>query len=160
MTVAIIALGSNLNNPIQQIQDAIKKIIALPQIHSLKLSSLYQTTPIGYVDQPDFINAVARIETHYSAPELLARLQEIEQLFGRERSFRNAPRTLDLDIIDYNNEIWYSHHLTLPHPQAHKRAFVIYPLAEIEPDYILSTHGTAQNIAKLLNHEGIKIIPI
>ena len=101
MNTAVIAFGSNLENPIAQVQNALVAVATLPQIGSLKTSSLYRTTPVGYADQPDFINAVALVETSYSAMELLQQLQQIEQQFGRQRSFRNAPRTLDLDIIDY-----------------------------------------------------------
>lgn len=101
MNTAVIAFGSNLENPIEQVQNALAAVAALPQIGSLKISSLYRTAPVGYTEQPDFINAVAIVETSYSALQLLQHLQQIEQRFGRQRSFRNAPRTLDLDIIDY-----------------------------------------------------------
>ena len=105
MNTAVIAFGSNLENPIAQVQNALAAVAALPQIGSLKTSSLYRTTPVGYADQPNFINAVALVETSYSAMKLLQQLQQIEQQFGRQRSFRNAPRTLDLDIIDYTQTI-------------------------------------------------------
>jgi len=100
MNTAVIAFGSNLENPTAPGQNGTAAVVALPQIGSLKSSSLYRTAPVGYAEQPDFINAVALVETSYSAMELLQQLQQIEQQFGRQRSFRNAPRTLDLDIID------------------------------------------------------------
>lgn len=145
--IAIIAFGSNLNQPIEQVQQAMQAVAQLPEILSMRTSSLYRTAPVGYADQPDFINAVAQIETHYTAPELLAQLQAIEQQFGRVRTFRNAPRTLDLDIIDFNHETHQSDVLELPHPRAHERGFVMIPLAEIAPDYPLGEHGTASEIA-------------
>ncbi|ULJ60875.1 2-amino-4-hydroxy-6-hydroxymethyldihydropteridine diphosphokinase [Wielerella bovis] len=157
MKTTIIAFGSNLQNPAEQIRRAIVAVSALPKIGSLKTSSLYRTTPVGYADQPDFINAVAIAQTDYTAAELLTELQAIEQQFGRERSFRNAPRTLDLDIIDYNHEIYQTDTLILPHPRAHERSFVMQPLAEIAPDYTLGKHGTAAQIAAELGHDGIQL---
>jgi len=135
MNTAVIAFGSNLENPIEQVQNALAAVAALPQIGSLKISSLYRTAPVGYTEQPDFINAVAIVETSYAALELLQHLQQIEQQFGRQRSFRNAPRTLDLDIIDYAQTASNTPELQLPHPRAHERGFVMLPLAEIAPDY-------------------------
>lgn len=156
MNTAIIAFGSNLDHPIEKIHQAIATVSALPQISSLKTSSLYRTAPIGYADQPDFINAVAIAQTHYNAIELLHELQMIEQQFGRQRSFRNAPRTLDLDIIDFNHEIHQTDILTLPHPRAHERSFVMIPLAEIAPDYVLQPHGSTYLLAEKLGTEGIE----
>lgn len=153
---AIIALGSNLNNPIEQVQHAIAAVTALPRISNVRASSLYRTAPMGYLDQPDFINAVAIITTDMNASELLAQLQQIEQRFGRQRSFRNAPRTLDLDIIDFNHEIYQTEHLILPHPRAHERGFVMCPLAEIAPEYALGEHGTAQMLAQTLGDAGME----
>ena len=98
------------------------------------------------------------IDTDLSADELLTVLQNIELRFGRERSFRNAPRTLDLDIIDYQHEAYQSERLTLPHPRAHERSFVMIPLAEIAPDYLIGEHNTAAQLASGLGNEGVKIL--
>lgn len=157
MTIAIIALGSNLDNPAEQVRQAAQRIAALPEMVSFRLSSLYVTAPVGYAEQPDFINAVAQIDTTYSAFELLRELQNIEQQFGRVRTFQNAPRTLDLDIIDFNNENVNAPDLILPHPRAHLRGFVMLPLAEIAPDYVIGEYGSAADIAANLGYEGVRI---
>lgn len=154
---AIIALGSNLENPADQVRRALVALQNLPHIQSIRTSSLYRTAPVGYTEQPDFINAVALITTDLTdAHKLLHDLQAIEQQFGRERHFRNAPRTLDLDIIDFNYEIHTSDTLTLPHPRAHERSFVMQPLAEIAPDFVLPHHGKAADLAEKLGNHGIE----
>lgn len=157
MKTAIIAFGSNLDKPQEQVQHAAQCVASLPDIHSFLMSPLYRTTPVGYADQPDFINAVAQIQTTVSAEELLVLLQQIEQKFGRVRSFANAPRTLDLDMIDYDHQIMHTDTLQLPHPRAHLRGFVMLPLAHIAPDYVIGTHGTAAELATQLGKEGIEI---
>ena len=141
-------------NPTAQVQNALAAVVALPQIGSLKSSSLYRTAPVGYAEQPDFINAVALVETSYSAMELLQQLQQIEQQFGRQRSFRNAPRTLDLDIIDYTQTISNAPELQLPHPRAHERGFVMLPLAEIAPDYPIAHFGTGATACRKIGQRG------
>lgn len=151
---AVIAFGSNLQQPAEQVRRAAAAVAALDGVRLLRLSSLYRTAPVGYTDQPDFINATALVESDWDAETLLRALQNIEQAFGRERSFRNAPRTLDLDIIDFNGESLHSSSLTLPHPRAVERAFVMYPLAEIAPDYVLNGQ-TAAEIAAALPSDGI-----
>ncbi|MCP2040398.1 2-amino-4-hydroxy-6-hydroxymethyldihydropteridine diphosphokinase [Neisseria sp. HSC-16F19] len=137
---AIIALGSNLAEPVAQIHAAVAAIDALPHTRVTAVSALYRTAPVGYTGQPDFINAVLQAETALAAADLLAALHGIEQAAGRERSFRNAPRTLDLDIIDYGGQVHDSDTLQLPHPRAFERGFVMIPLAEIAPDYRLPGH--------------------
>ena len=155
-SIAIIALGSNLAQPIAQIQAALAQIAQIPHTQLLKTSSLYQTAPVGYANQPDFINAVCIVETTLSGINLLQTLQQIEQQFGRERHFRNAPRTLDLDIIDYAQQSSDDALLTLPHPRAHQRSFVMMPLAEIAPDYRIGQHGTAAELSARLGNQGIQ----
>ena len=130
---AVIALGSNLDHPSEKVQAALQAIDAHPQIAVQRISSLYRTAPVGYADQPDFINAVCLVDTTLSAQALLAALHDIEAAFGRERSFRNAPRTLDLDIIDYAHCRYSSDALTLPHPRAHERSFVMLPRPKSPP---------------------------
>lgn len=155
---AIVALGSNLEQPAQQVAAALRTIAAHPHIRLVKSSSLYLSAPVGYADQPDFVNAVCALETALSGVDLLAELNQIEAEFGRERTFRNAPRTLDLDIIDYNGESSNDPHLTLPHPRAHERSFVMLPLAEILPDFVLGEHGKAADLAAALGSEGIALL--
>lgn len=154
---AVVALGSNLNQPEKQVEAALAAISAHPQIELKSVSSLYITAPVGYTDQPDFVNAVCIVATALSGRELLAALNRIEDDFGRRRSFRNAPRTLDLDIIDYNGESSSDPVLTLPHPRAHERSFVMRPLAEIAPDYQIGEHGRAADLAEKLGGTGIRL---
>lgn len=153
---AIIALGSNLENPAAQVTEALKKISEHEGITLIKASSLYATDPVGYTDQPEFINAVALIETSLTPEALLTQLLEIENQFGRVRSFANAPRVLDLDLIDYNHQQQNTEFLVLPHPRAHERAFVMKPLAEIAPDYCLGNLQKAEQILATLDLAGIR----
>ena len=154
---AVIALGSNLAEPARQVRAALSAMAAHPQIQIEKTSSLYMTAPVGYDDQPDFVNAVCSVRTPLDGVSLLAVLNRIEADFGRERTFRNAPRTLDLDIIDFDGISSDDPHLTLPHPRAHERSFVMKPLAEILPDFILGGHGRAADLAAALGDEGISL---
>ncbi len=140
---AYIGLGANLHDPIAQVEYAISELDCLPATRLVARSSLYATTPVGYVDQPDFVNAVAQIETLLAPRVLLAALLDIEQRHGRERSFRNAPRTLDLDLLLYGNAHFDEDHLTLPHPRMTERAFVLLPLTEIAPKIGIPGHGLA-----------------
>ncbi len=131
---AFIALGSNLENPISQIQQAFDELRQLPDTCLMSHSSLYKSAPVGRLDQPDFINAVALIETHLAPHDLLKALLDIEHRHGRVRESLNAPRTLDLDILMYSNVKCHDKTLTLPHPRMSQRAFVLKPLFEIAPD--------------------------
>lgn len=155
---AVIALGSNLAEPARQVRAALSALEAHPQIQIEKTSSLYLTAPVGYDDQPDFVNAVCSVRTSLDGVSLLAVLNRIEADFGRERTFRNAPRTLDLDIIDFDGISSDDPHLTLPHPRAHERSFVMKPLAEILPDFVLGGHGRAADLAAALGDEGIRLL--
>ena len=155
---AVIALGSNLAEPARQVRAALSALEAHPQIQIEKTSSLYLTAPVGYDDQPDFVNAVCSVRTSLDGVSLLAVLNRIEADFGRERTFRNAPRTLDLDIIDFDGISSDDPHLTLPHPRAHERSFVMKPLAEILPDFVLGRHGRAADLAAALGEEGIRLL--
>ena len=155
---AVIALGSNLAEPARQVRAALSALEAHPQIQIEKTSSLYVTAPVGYDDQPDFVNAVCSVRTSLDGVSLLAVLNRIEADFGRERTFRNAPRTLDLDIIDFDGISSNDLHLTLPHPRAHERSFVMKPLAEILPDFVLGGHGRAADLAAALGDEGIRLL--
>lgn len=155
---AVIALGSNLAEPARQVRAALSALEAHPQIQIEKTSSLYVTAPVGYDNQPDFVNAVCSVRTSLDGVSLLAVLNRIEADFGRERTFRNAPRTLDLDIIDFDGISSNDPHLTLPHPRAHERSFVMKPLAEILPDFVLGGHGRAADLAAALGEEGIRLL--
>jgi len=159
MSTAYIALGSNLENPIAQVKQAIQDFKKIPNTHVIKASSLYQTAPIDCVEAaPDFINAVVEVDTLLSPAELLAALLVVENKAGRQRPFPNAPRVLDCDLLLYENEEINTSQLTLPHPRMHTRGFVLLPLFEIAPHLSLANHG---KIALLINEQlltGIKKI--
>lgn len=141
--IATVGLGANLNDPAAQVEYALTELDRLPDTRLLARSALYASAPVGYVDQPDFINAVAQIETGLAPRALLAALLDIEQRHGRERSFRNAPRTLDLDLLLYGNAHFHEDGLTLPHPRMTERAFVLRPLLEIAPNTVIPGFGPA-----------------
>ncbi len=141
---AFIGLGSNMADPAAQLVSAMNAIDRLPQTRVLARSGLYRSAPIGFLEQADFINAVVRIETSLSPHELLQALLALEQLQGRTREFQNAPRTLDLDVLLYDDLQHHEHGLTVPHPQMHKRAFVLQPLLEIAPDCVIPGVGTVR----------------
>lgn len=132
---AYVAIGANLGNAQATVTQAMLDLEALPGTQVMARSSLYRTAPIG-AGGPDYINAVAAIATALTAPELLRLLQHLEQVAGRERPYRNAPRTLDLDILLYGSACIDSPSLTIPHPRMAERAFVLMPLAEIGPDLV------------------------
>ena len=131
---AFIGLGSNLEDPRGQLLRAFAEIEMLPDTRLVARSSLYRSAPLGYPDQPEFVNAVAKIATALMPQALLQALLEIEHRHGRERIFRNAPRTLDMDVLLYDDKQLHEHGLTIPHSQMHLRAFVLQPLLEIAPD--------------------------
>jgi len=143
---AVIAIGSNIGDTKANLDLALKMLREATDVK--QVSSYYSTKPVGYIDQPDFLNAVCIIETELPAMALLAMLQGIEKVMGRERKIKWGPRTIDLDIIQYGDLISKAEELTLPHPRAHERKFVLEPWHEIEPDAILLTHG---KISDLLN---------
>jgi 2-amino-4-hydroxy-6-hydroxymethyldihydropteridine diphosphokinase len=134
VTVAYVGIGSNLDDPRTHVVKALDELDELPHTRVVKKSSLYRTAPMGYANQPDFINAVARLETGLPAERLLAELQGIEARHGRKRSFPNAPRTLDLDVLLYGDLSLCSCELEIPHPRIQERAFVLQPLLEIAPE--------------------------
>lgn len=140
---AFVALGANLDDPADQVERAFPELARLTQTRLVARSALYLTKPVGYTEQPDFINAVALIETALSPRQLLDELLAIEQRHGRRREFRNAPRTLDLDLLLYNGLVMHEPGLTLPHPRMHERAFVLAPLVEIAPDCLIPGVGLA-----------------
>lgn len=141
--LATIGLGANLNDPAAQVEYALADLDRLPATRLISRSGLYASAPVGYVDQPDFINAVAQVETLLAPRALLAALLDIEHRHGRERSFRNAPRTLDLDLLLYGDAHFHEEGLTLPHPRMHERGFVLLPLLDIAPDTTIPGRGRA-----------------
>lgn len=144
--VAYIALGSNLREPQQQLQAGFAALARLPDTQLIARSSLYRSAPVGYANQPDFVNAVAAISTTLLPRALLEALLSIEREHGRVREFPNAPRTLDLDIALYGEHVVNEPGLTVPHPRLHERAFVVVPLAEIAPDAQVPGRGRARDL--------------
>jgi 2-amino-4-hydroxy-6-hydroxymethyldihydropteridine diphosphokinase len=142
MQRAYIALGANLGNPVATLNDAIDVLVALRGSLFVAVSSLYRTAPVGLKRQPDFINAVVAVKTRLEPRELLEELFAIEARFGRERSVKNAPRTLDLDLLLHGETALDEAGLTLPHPRMHERAFVLAPLAEIAPQLVIPGRGS------------------
>lgn len=140
---ACIALGANLDDPLAQLRAASAALAELPETRLLRCSSFYRTAPVGIRGQPDFINAVALIETRLDAHALLDRLQAVEQRFGRRRDYHHAPRTLDLDLLLYGKQTSRDPRLELPHPRMHLRAFVLVPLLEILPGCRIPGRGSA-----------------
>ena len=127
---AYIGIGANLGDAQQAVRQAIDDLAHVPGVQLLTASSLYRTAPIDS-SGPDYINAVVALQTTLSAPDLLLRLQALENGAGRERPYRNAPRTLDLDLLLYGDACIQSEHLVVPHPRMWQRAFVLLPLSEI-----------------------------
>jgi 2-amino-4-hydroxy-6-hydroxymethyldihydropteridine diphosphokinase len=135
---AYIGIGSNLDSPVQHVQSAIGALGLLPDCFLAARSGLYRSAPLGPVDQPNFINAVAAIMTTLDAPELLSNLQNIENDHGRVRGSEHwGPRTLDLDLLMYGKLIQDDPRLILPHPGIPERNFVLLPFAEIAPDVVI-----------------------
>ena len=145
MTLAYVGLGANLGEPRRQLQAALEEMGQLPKTTVTASSGFYRSAPIGHTEQPEFLNAVAELQTDLSAVALLEGLQKIESRHGRQRTFRNAPRTLDLDLLLFGQETVASARLTLPHPRMHERGFVLMPLAEIAPDIAIPGKGKARD---------------
>jgi 2-amino-4-hydroxy-6-hydroxymethyldihydropteridine diphosphokinase len=133
--MACVALGANLGDAVATVRQALHDVAGLPQTQIFKASSLYRSAPYE-AQGPDFINAVALVQTQLSPHELLHALQALELQSGRERPYKNAPRTLDLDLIFYGDVALATPELTLPHPRWQERAFVLQPLAEVWPERV------------------------
>jgi 2-amino-4-hydroxy-6-hydroxymethyldihydropteridine diphosphokinase len=140
--LAALGVGANLGDPRTAVRKAIEDLAQLPGTVTVAVSSLYSSAPLD-ADGPDYVNAVVQVRTDLSPDALLAALQAIEQQAGRERPYRNAPRTLDLDILLYGEHRVDREDLQIPHPRMWQRAFVVLPLAEIAPDLVSSAHVQA-----------------
>lgn len=146
MSLAYVGMGSNLDGPQRQVTQAFSELDAIPRTRLVKRSSLYRSEPIGHAAQPEFVNAVAAIDTSLAPEGLLGELQAIEARHGRRRGLPNAPRTLDLDLLLYEDRVVASPRLTLPHPRMHERAFVLKPLVELEPGIAIPGRGRALDL--------------
>ena len=150
-----IALGSNLKNPKKQIKDGIQSIKKIDGVQILSKSKLYETPPVGILDQPNFVNAVIKIDSDLSPNKLLEELLNIENNAARVRIDKNGPRTLDLDILLFNDLILAKKNLIIPHPRMHERLFVLIPLKDIDETIVIPNHGAIIDIINRLTPEKI-----
>ncbi|MDN3717142.1 2-amino-4-hydroxy-6-hydroxymethyldihydropteridine diphosphokinase [Vibrio breoganii] len=158
MINAYIAVGSNLGDPVAQAKQAIESLRDLPRSRVIQASSLYSSTPMGPQNQPDYINAVVKIETELQPLELLDNTQKIENEQGRVRKEeRWGPRTLDLDIILYGDETIDQPRLVVPHYGMREREFVLYPLLEIEPNLILPDGSALSQLIESVDRNGLQV---
>ncbi len=155
--IAYIALGSNLDDPVKYVKIGFDELAKIDQSTLIKASSLYSSTPIGeyYSGQPDFINAVAKIETTLSPQQLLNTLLSIEIKHGRDRRMPNAARTLDLDLLLYGERQIDETSLVVPHPRMHTRAFVLVPLVEVDKDCKIPGKGFAKDWLKYVDEQAL-----
>jgi len=159
MVAAYIGLGSNLDGPKEQLHMAFAALGRMPDSTLERYSSLYQSPPMGGLQQPDYINAVAELETTLEPQELLLQLQSIETAHGRIRGERWGARTLDLDLLVYGANIIDTADLKVPHHGLHERAFVLYPLHEIAPDLEIPGLGRVTELLRNCSHDGLISTP-
>jgi 2-amino-4-hydroxy-6-hydroxymethyldihydropteridine diphosphokinase len=143
---AVIGLGANLGDPVAQLRAAIAALGALPRTRVLAVSSFYRTAPVGFLDQPDFVNAAVAVDTGLAPRALLDALASIERAAGRERTFKDAPRLIDLDILLYDERVVDEPALAIPHPRLHERAFALAPLVEVAPDAVVPGRGRVADL--------------
>jgi 2-amino-4-hydroxy-6-hydroxymethyldihydropteridine diphosphokinase len=155
---AWIGLGSNLNDPVQQVKTALAELGGLVDCSLCAVSSLYRSPPMGPADQPDYVNAVARLRTRLPAAALLDALQGIEARHGRRRGRRWGERTLDLDLLVYGREVIDTRRLTVPHPGIAERNFVLYPLAELAPGLVIPGLGAIEELLRCCPDTGLSRI--
>jgi len=155
---AFIGLGANLGDPESQVRRAVAALADLPRTRLLASSSLYRSAPVGVGPQPDFVNAVAQVETGLPARDLLEELLTAEARAGRERPAPGAARTLDLDLLLYGDELIDEPGLVVPHPRMHERAFVLLPLAEIAADAVIPRKGGVKTLLAACRNQKISKI--
>ena len=149
MTPAFIALGANLGDPVAQLREAAQRLRNTAGLHSVQLSPIYFSAPVGVVDQPRFANAAVRLETSLDAHELLAVCHSVERAMGRVRTVRWGPRTIDLDLIFFGTLRLTDDVLTLPHPRWSERAFVVQPIYDLAPDLVIDGVALSETLARL-----------
>ena len=141
MSTAFIALGANLGDRLRSLRRAVERLSAIGIVETV--SSVYETAPVGFTEQPPYLNAVLRLRTEAPPGDLMGALLAIETELGRRRTFPNAPRTLDLDLLFYDDRVIQDDDLTIPHPRLHERAFVLVPLAEIAGSFVHPVLGAS-----------------
>lgn len=155
VVTAFIGIGSNLDNPLLQVQTALRELAELPNTELIQSSSLYRTPPMGPPGQPDYINAVVELATALGPIDLLDQLQALEATHGRVRDIHWGPRTLDLDLLLYGNQAIYTARLSVPHPGIAERPFVVLPLAEIAPTLEIPGLGPISALRAALHRASI-----
>ena len=153
---AVLALGSNLGERRDILQGCVDAIAGIPEVQVMAVSPVYETVPVGGPPQPDYLNAVILARTTLPSQSLLDRLREVEAAFDRVREVRWGPRTLDIDIITVDGEVSTDPELTLPHPRAHERAFVLAPWHDVDPDAVLPGHGPVAALLAATDQSGIR----
>ncbi|PCH65626.1 MAG: 2-amino-4-hydroxy-6-hydroxymethyldihydropteridine diphosphokinase [Gammaproteobacteria bacterium] len=151
-----IGLGSNLERPLEQIKTAVKDMQLMSETKFIACSSLYKSPPMGPQDQPDYINAVIELDTELAPHLLLDHLQKIEQQHGRIRKRHWGERTLDLDLLVYGDVVISDERLTVPHPGIATRAFVLYPLAELDEQLVIPSIGKVEQLVKHCPRDGLQ----
>jgi 2-amino-4-hydroxy-6-hydroxymethyldihydropteridine diphosphokinase len=156
---AVLSVGANLGDRLGTLQGCVQAIARLPDTDVLAISPVYQTAPVGGPAQPDYLNAVLVIETGLPPRDLLEAAHRVEADFGRVRAERFGPRTLDIDIISYAGQVIDDPVLTLPHPRAHERAFVLAPWHDIDPGAELPGRGAVAGLLASLDRDGVRPVP-
>ena len=156
---AVLALGSNLGERRDILQGCVDAIARIPEVQVMAVSPVYETVPVGGPPQPDYLNAVILARTTLPSKSLLDRLHEVEAAFDRVREVRWGPRTLDIDIITVDGEVSTDPELTLPHPRAYERAFVLAPWHDVDPDAVLPGHGPVAALLAATDQSGIRRSP-
>ena len=157
MTTVYIGLGSNLGDREERLRKAMTLLAAEPGIEVVQVSSLYETAPVGFVDQPPFLNAIAVLSTDLSPDRLLGICQTVEEQLNRRRSVRWGPRTIDIDVLLFDDEQLALPCLTVPHPRMHERLFVLIPLQEVAPDLVWGGKAVSEYISCVGDRQDIQV---
>jgi 2-amino-4-hydroxy-6-hydroxymethyldihydropteridine diphosphokinase len=155
----VLALGSNLGDRLASLQGGVGALCARPGLSGVQVSPVYATAPVGGPAQPDYLNAVLVASTTLSARAVLGRCQEAENALGRVRTERWGPRALDVDVIIYGTEVSDDPELTLPHPRAHERAFVLAPWHDVDPGAVIPGHGRVADLLAAVGSAGVRLCP-
>lgn len=156
---AHVGLGANLDNPPEQLRSAVRALELIPNTRHVHCSSYYRSAPVGFSKQPDFVNAVCRLETALPVRVLMRALLDIEQAHGRVRGEqKGGPRTLDLDLLLYGQQIVNEPDVVVPHPRLHERAFVLAPLAEIDPQQVIPGKGLVTTLLAACAGQRVEIL--
>lgn len=156
MTEAVLALGSNLGDSAATLRGAVAALASMPGIDIVAMSGMVETDPVGGPDQDVYLNAVIVVRTTMTSSELLAAAHAVEQSFDRVREVRWGPRTLDVDIVVFGSVVSADPDLTLPHPRAHERGFVLVPWLDADPDAVLPGHGRVADLVRAIDTSGVR----